>query len=83
MIFIKMNKPKYEIGSRIPDSPFTVCGLLTLSNGSYRYFIQVADTDNTFVGDEFDIDDAIAIVRAQTNRLMSIALETAIETLDD
>jgi hypothetical protein len=60
--FLIMNQPKYQIGDRIPDSPFTVCGLLTLSNGSYRYFIQVANSDNTFVGDESDIEIAIDLV---------------------
>jgi hypothetical protein len=70
-----MNKPKYQLGDRIADSPFTVCGSLTLSNGTHRYFIQVADSDNTFVGTEDDIEQAIVLVKNEVNRLMSIALE--------
>lgn len=58
---MKMNKPKYQIGDRIDNSPFIVCGVLTLSNGTQRYFIQVANSDNTFVCTEDDIDSAIAI----------------------
>lgn len=59
-----MTEPKYQIGDRFANSPFTVCGVLTLSNGTQRYFIQIGNSDNTFVGNEDDIEQAIAIVNS-------------------
>lgn len=57
-----MTKPKYQIGDRIADSPFTVCGVLTLSNGTQRYFVQCGNSDNTLVGTEDDLEGAIALL---------------------
>jgi hypothetical protein len=57
-----MSKPKYKMGDRIADSHFTVCGLLTLSNGMHRYFLQCGDSDNTFVGTEEDVEDLIDFI---------------------
>jgi hypothetical protein len=78
----KMNKPKYEIGDRIPDSELVVRGIAPQKNGNYLYWIQIIESDNTFVGTEDDIEQTIEIVNNEANRLMSIARGIAIETLD-
>lgn len=51
-----MNKPKYEIGDRISDTHLTVCGYLRLSNGKYRYYLQIGNSDNTIVVSERDME---------------------------
>ena len=51
-----MTKPKYEIGDRLTDINLTVCGYLKLSNGEYRYYLQIAQSDNTLVLNERDIE---------------------------
>lgn len=61
-----MTKPKYEIGDRIPGSPFIVRGLVNLKSGGCRYFIQILDSDNTFVGTEEEIERAIALTLNET-----------------
>lgn len=65
-----MTKPKYQIGDRIPRSPFIVRGFANRSTGEDLYFLQVTGSDNTFVATEEEIDRAIAIVYNKTNRLM-------------
>jgi|GEM_PF-6841523 len=40
-------KPKYQIGDRLPNSNIYVRGIAQLSNGKYRYFLQIFD--NTLV----------------------------------
>lgn len=61
-----MNKPKYEIGDRIPDSPFTVRGIAP-QDSDYLYFVQVDNSGNCFVGKQEDIDEAIALVNDKNN----------------
>jgi hypothetical protein len=51
-----MNRPKYDIGDHIPQTDFIVRGIAPLSNGDYRYFIQVAQTDNTLVAVTEDLE---------------------------
>jgi hypothetical protein len=47
--FLIMNPPKYQIGDRIRDTDFIVRGIAPLTCGDYRYFIQVAGSNNTLV----------------------------------
>lgn len=65
-----MTEVKYQIGDRIPYSPFIPCGVTTLSTGVDLYFLRVVNSDNTFVATEEEIERAIAIVHNKTNRLM-------------
>ena len=51
-----MEKPKYQIGDRVGETNLIVCGYLRLSNGSYRYYLQIESTDNTLVMSEGDIE---------------------------
>jgi hypothetical protein len=67
----RMNKPKYQIGDRIPESEFVVRGIAPQKNGEYLYFVQILGSDNTFVGNEFDIDNAIALINHKINRLIN------------
>jgi hypothetical protein len=67
-----MNQPKYQIGDRIPLSPFVVRGIAPQSNGDHTYFLQILGSDNTFVAKLDQIDNAISHVET---RLMSIARE--------
>lgn len=57
-----MNKPKYQIGDRIPQSPFTVRGIALQNLGEYLYFVQVDGSNNCFVATLDDLENAIAIV---------------------
>ena len=50
-----MNKPKYQIGDRLGKTNLTIRGITTLSTGLRRYFLQIADTNNTLVVDDVDI----------------------------
>lgn len=51
-----MNQPKYQIGDRVHQAnKFIVQGIAPLANGDYRYFIQVADSDNTFIASSEDL----------------------------
>lgn len=51
-----MTKPKYEIGDRLTDINLTVCGYLKLSNGEYRYYLQIGNSDNTLVLNDSDLE---------------------------
>jgi hypothetical protein len=53
---IILNKPKYEIGDRIPETNLTVCGYLKLSTGEFRYYLQIGNSDNTLVLNYSDIE---------------------------
>lgn len=57
-----MNKPKYEIGDRVSDKCLVIRGIAPQSNGQYLYFLQIAGSDNCFVGLEQDLEDVISIV---------------------
>ena len=50
-----INKPKYEIGDRIPKTNLIVCGYLELSTGERRYYLQIGSSDNTLVLNHSDI----------------------------
>ncbi|MGL5924063.1 hypothetical protein [Chroococcidiopsis sp.] len=64
MTLDEMNEPKYQIGDRIANK-FTVHGLLTLSDGSTRYFIRLGDSDNTFVASEDDLDEYLNFLQCE------------------
>jgi hypothetical protein len=52
-----MTEPKYQIGDRVHQAnKFIVQGIAPLANGDYRYFIQVADSDNTFIASSEDLN---------------------------
>ncbi len=53
---MKMNKPKYEIGDRIRGSNLIVRGVIPLSDGNCRYFLQIDISDNSIVINEDDLD---------------------------
>jgi hypothetical protein len=57
-----MNKPKYQIGDRLPNSNISVCGVLTLSTGKQRYFLAIGN-DNSLVVDEDDLSAIAQIVK--------------------
>ena len=57
-----MNKPKYQIGDRIPDTNIYVRGLMTTSDGKHIYFWQIGD--NSLVIPEGDIDENILGIAA-------------------
>jgi hypothetical protein len=69
----KMNEPKYQIGDRIPNSELVVRGIAPQKDGNYVYFVQIVESDNTFVGTEKDIVDVLNSFRKSLNRLKSIA----------
>lgn len=51
-----MSQPKYKIGDRLTDINLTVCGYLKLSNGEYRYYLQIGNSDNTLVLNDLDLE---------------------------
>jgi hypothetical protein len=51
-----MEKPKYQIGDRIPETDFIVRGIAPLRNGDYRYFLQIRKSDNTMVAVTEDLE---------------------------
>jgi IS1 family transposase len=68
------NKPKYQIGDRIPQTKLVVRGIAPQKDGNYLYFVQIIESDNTFVGTQNDLTETIEIVndkiRQKINRLM-------------
>jgi hypothetical protein len=57
-----MDKPKYQIGDRLPDSNISICGVLTLSTGKQRYFLAIGN-DNSLVVNEDDLDAIAQIIK--------------------
>lgn len=59
-----MNQPKYEIGDRISQKKLLashfVRGVMVTSTG-FRYFVQVDESDCSYVIDEADIDEEIEV----------------------
>jgi hypothetical protein len=51
-----MNEPIYQIGDRLPYSNHIVRGRMRLRNGTYRYLLQIGDSDNSQVVNSTDID---------------------------
>ena len=49
-----MNKPKYEIGDRLPKTNIFIRGIVNLSNGKQRYFLQAGDNTFVFEADEIE-----------------------------
>jgi hypothetical protein len=49
-------EPTYQIGDRIRDTEFVVRGIAPLPCGDYRYFIQVAESNNTLVVASEDLE---------------------------
>ncbi|MFM2310824.1 MAG: hypothetical protein RLZZ04_100 [Cyanobacteriota bacterium] len=62
--------PKYQIGNRIPSSPFIVRGIAPQKSGEYLYFLQMQKSDNTMIATEVDIQDAIDKAYNRVSRLM-------------
>jgi hypothetical protein len=62
MILDEMSVPKYQIGDRIPETELVVRGIAPQKSGEYLYFVQVLESDNTFLATQEDIENAIAIV---------------------
>ncbi|NJO96426.1 MAG: hypothetical protein HC764_10710 [Pleurocapsa sp. CRU_1_2] len=58
-----MNQPKYQIGDRIPQSPFTLRGIALQNSGKYLYFVQVDGSNNCFVATLDDLAQSFAITR--------------------
>lgn len=71
---MKKNKPKYQIGDIIPQTQLVVRGIAPQKDGNYLYFVQIIESDNTFVGTQNDLTETIEIVndkiRQKINRLM-------------
>ena len=55
------NKPKYQIGDRIPGTEIVVCGLMTTSTGNHKYFLQIS-LDNSLVVDDENIEATIFLL---------------------
>ncbi len=55
-----MNKPKYQIGDRLPNTNIFVRGVMTTSKGQHRYFLQIYD--NHAILDEKGIEMEIDLV---------------------
>ena len=51
-----MEGSKYQIGDCIPGSKLIVRGVMYLSDGSCRYFLQVGLSDNSQVVHEVDLE---------------------------
>ena len=55
------NKPKYQIGDRIPGTEIVVCGLMTTSTGMHKYFLQISP-DNSLVVDDENIEATLFLL---------------------
>ena len=48
------NKPKYQIGYRIPNTNIYVRGVMTTSEGKHIYFWQIGDNSLVILMDDID-----------------------------
>lgn len=59
-----MNKPKYQIGDRLPDTQLQVHGVKVMSDGTIRYWLFAKD--NGIIADENELELLVAIANPQT-----------------
>lgn len=79
-----MNKSKYEIGDRLPETNIFIRGIANLSNGKQRYFLQAGD--NTFVFESSEIENLMTLAKYLVKytavvRSWGMAIETLIESV--
>lgn len=63
-----MTKPKYQIGDRIPNSPFEVRGVAIKGSGDILYFLQIYNSGNCFVVSQEDLEVTINIVNDRLSK---------------
>jgi hypothetical protein len=66
-----MEKPKYQIGDRIPLSQLVVRGIAPQKSGNYLYFVQIVESDNCFVGSEDELEETLSAIDNNSRELIT------------